>query len=83
MAGKYLELLNREKCRTMLPLLWTENGKMGTKKRGMPRLFGHRQGVENGRKSCPRLCQIRIAQLTDSALFPQKIGKDPKKRSPA
>ncbi len=22
--GKYLELLNREKCRTMLPLLWTE-----------------------------------------------------------
>lgn len=60
---KYLELLDREKMPHHVAVIMDGNGRWA-QKRGMPRLFGHRQGVETVERVVRACVKLGIAQLT-------------------
>ena len=60
---KYLELLDREKIPHHVAIIMDGNGRWA-QKRGMPRLFGHRQGVETVERVVRACVKLGIAQLT-------------------
>ncbi len=60
---KYVELLDRQNIPHHVAMIMDGNGRWA-KKRGMPRLFGHRQGVETVEKIVRACVKLGVKQLS-------------------